>query len=203
LEANFGYFPCLPIDFLIDPTNAPHKGILKSHDVVQQIDTCLQIVRERLEDVQDQMAMAANEHRRAHSFRTGDKVLINTSKLPMSYANVQSSSRKLQHRFAGPFVLGKQYGEKAFEIVDFFSPWRLHNVFNVDRFKLDTADPSRPTPPPPPLRSTIHHGDEWEVAAILNQNRTTMRDLEYHLKWVGYEPTWERVMDLKGTVTNS
>jgi hypothetical protein len=96
-------------------------------------------------------------------------------------------------------VLGIQYGENAFEIVDFPSHWRLHNVFNVDRFKLYTADLSRPTPPRPPLRSTVRHTDEWEVEAILNHNGTTMRDLEYHIKWVGYEPTWEPVMDLKGT----
>jgi hypothetical protein len=26
-----------------------------------------------------------------------------------------------------------------------------------------------------------------------------MRDLEYKIKWVGYDPTWESIRELKGT----
>jgi hypothetical protein len=53
--------------------------------------------------------------------------------------------------------------------------------------------------PPPLLRSTLRQGDEWEVEAILGHNGSTMTDLEYCLKWLGYEPTWEPISDLKGT----
>jgi hypothetical protein len=100
------------------------------------------------------MAVAANEHHRQPNYRAGDKVLISTEKLPISYANIARSSRKLQHQFAGLFSLVRQYGDNTFEIPNFPLDWRLHNV-NVDRFKQYTADPMRPALPPPPLRSNI------------------------------------------------
>jgi hypothetical protein len=93
--ADLSYIPRLPIDFLIDPTSACHKGTLEAHNFIQKIDTHLRIVREHLEEAQDQMATAANEHRRAHSFLRGDKILINTLKFLMSLANIRSSSWKL------------------------------------------------------------------------------------------------------------
>jgi hypothetical protein len=75
----------------------------------------------------------------------------------------------------------------------------MHNVFNIDQFKLYTIDPLRLTSSLQLLRSIVHHGNEWELEAILNHNGIMIKDLEYHVKWVRYEPTWEPVMDLKGT----
>jgi hypothetical protein len=131
---------------------------------------------------------------------TWDKVFLDTTNLPIGYANVASTSRKLQHRFAVPFQLGKQHRDNAFRIEDILSHWRIHDVFNVDRFRLDTSDLSRAPKPPPPLRSTARKGEEWEVQEILNHRGAKMADLEYEIKWVGYdELTWEPIEYLKGT----
>jgi hypothetical protein len=53
LRADLGYIPPLPIDFLIDPTNACYKETLEGYNFKQQIDTSLQIMREHLNKVQD------------------------------------------------------------------------------------------------------------------------------------------------------
>jgi hypothetical protein len=45
-EANLDYVPCLLINFLIDLTQAHHKEAHKVGEFVQQIETCLGIIRE-------------------------------------------------------------------------------------------------------------------------------------------------------------
>jgi hypothetical protein len=69
----------------------------------------------------------------------------------------------------------------------------------MDRFKHYTTDVSRTYQPLPLLRSTARCGDEWEVEDILDHRGSTMRDLEYKVQWVGYDPTWKNITDLKGT----
>jgi hypothetical protein len=113
---------------------------------------------------------------------------------------VASTSRKLQHRFVGRSQLGKHHGDYAFRIEDIPGHWGIHDVFNVGRFRLDTSDLSRAQKPPPPLRSTARKGEEWVVQEILNHSGAKMADLEYEIKWVGYdESTWEPIEYLKGT----
>jgi len=130
--------------------------------------------------------------------------MIDTNKLPVQYANLSTaSSRKLQHKYAGPFTLGKQYGENAFEIVDIPRTWQVHNTLNVARFKHCRIDETRPQQPPPPLRSTAH-GQQWEVEAIRAHRGSAVRDLQYEVKWTGYpetENTWEPLTCLKSTCT--
>lgn len=98
----------------------------------------------------------ANKRRIPHTFETGDEVLLDTSKLPIGYANVGvgGTSGKLQQRYAGPFTLGRQYSENAFELIGIPRSWRVHTTFNVSRFKPCTIDKNRPQAPPPPLRSS-------------------------------------------------
>lgn len=124
------------------------------------------------------MATDVNEYRGPHTFRTGDQVLINMAKLPIRYTNVSSTSRKLQHRNAGPFTLSIQFGVNTFEIIDFLSHWMLHNIFTVDRFKAYTMNRTRSMQPSPSLRFTVLHGDESEVEAILDHRGTTIGTLE-------------------------
>jgi hypothetical protein len=88
---------------------------------------------------------------------------------------VSSAFRNLQHRFVGPFALGKQHGLNAFEIEDLLVHWNLHNIFNVDRFKRHTSDQNRPQQPPPPMRSTSRSDDEWEVEEILDHRGSTCK----------------------------
>ena len=151
-------------------------------------------LRESLEQAQSAQVHEANKHRTRHDFTPGDKVMIDTSKLPVQYANLSTtSSRKLQHKYAGPFTLGKQYGENAFEVTDIPRAWQVHNTFNVSRFKHCRIDESRTQQPPPPLRSTAT-GQHWEVEAIRSHKGSTLRDLQYEVKWTGYpedENTWE------------
>jgi len=112
--------------------------------------------------------------------------------LPIGYTNVTGTANdsnnlpKFQHPYAGPFKLLKKAGEKAF-VLDIPAHWRLHPVFNVAQLKPSRVDRSHEQPSLPPLcsKATI----EYEVETIREHQSTTVRDLEYLVKWVGYNNT--------------
>jgi Chromo (CHRromatin Organisation MOdifier) domain len=156
-----------------------------------------------MEETQLAMVTEANEHRQPHPFRIDDSVFLDTRLLPVGYANVNSAandsanSRKFQHPYAGPFTILKMAGENAC-VLDIPEHWRLHPVFNVSRLKLSKVDRTREHPPPPPLHSTATV--EYEVKSICEHRGTTVRDLEYLVKWIGYtEATWEPLENLRGS----
>jgi len=156
-----------------------------------------------MEETQLSMVTEANEHRQPHPFRIGDSVFLDTRILPVGYANVNptandsANSRKFQHLYAGPFTILRMAGENTC-VLDIPAHWRLHPVFNVGQLKLSKIDRTCEHPPPPPLRSTVTV--EYEVESIHEHRGTTVRDLEYLVKWVGYmEATREPLANLRGS----
>jgi len=156
-----------------------------------------------MEETQLSMVMEANEHRQPHPFRIGDWVFLDTCLLPVGYANVNptandsANSRKFQHPYAGPFTILRTAGENAC-VLDIPAHWRLHPVFNVARLKLSRVDRIHEHPPPPPLWSTATV--EYKVESIREYCGTTIRNLEYLVKWVSYtDATWEPLTNLRGS----
>jgi hypothetical protein len=200
-EADLGFTPRLPLDVIAQQSTPPHA---EAQSFAERMKAVLMQLRDALEHAQSAQVDEANKHRAPHDFKPGDKVMIDTSKLPVQYANLSTaSSRKLQHKYAGPFTLGKQYGENAFEIVDIPRAWRVHNTFNVSRLKHCRIDETRFQQPPPPLRSTTRD-QQWEVEAIRTHKGNTVRDLQYEVKWTGYPETdnaWEPLANLRTTST--
>jgi len=91
----------------------------------------------------------------------------------------------------------KKVGENAF-VLDIPAHWRLDPVFNISHLKPSKVDRSQEHPPPPPLRSTA--AVEYEVEAIREHRGSTVRDLEYLVKRVGYtDATWEPLANLRGS----
>jgi hypothetical protein len=201
-EVDIGYVPGLPLDIIAAATP---RTLPKSNDISSEAEPFARTlqnkarrIRDRLDMVQEGMIELANRKQRSQDFRTGDKVLLDTGNLSIGYANLAGSLRKLQHRLAGPFGLGRQYGDNTFQLEDIPSHWKIHDVFNVDRFRRDTSDMSRSQQPPPPLRSTARCGADWEVEQIPKHYGTKMTDLEYKIKRVGYdESMWEPIDSLR------
>jgi len=200
-EADIGYIPRLPLDLLAPGPRTPVSG--PGTEYTERLVKILRMLRERMEETQLSMVTEANEHRQPHPFRIGDSVFLDTRLLPVGYANVNptandsANSRKFQHPYAGPFTILRMAGENAC-VLDIPAHWRLHPVFNVGRLKLSRVDRTREHPPPPPLHSTATV--EYEVESIHKHRGTTVRDLEYLVKWVGYtEATWEPLANLRGS----
>jgi len=75
----------------------------------------------------------ANRHRREHDFQQGDKVMISTKNLPVTYGNYTTRNqhrRTLQHKYIGPFELRERRGENDFDVL-LPSHWQLARTFNV------------------------------------------------------------------------
>jgi len=200
-EADIGYIPKLPLDLLAPGPRTPNSR--PGTEYAERLVKILRMLRERMEEAQLTMVTEANEHHQPHPFRIGDSVFLDTCLLPVGYANVNSTandsanSRKFQHLYAGPFTILRSAGENAF-VLDIPAHWRLHPVFNVVRLKLSRVDRTCKHPPPSPLRSTATV--EYEVESIREHRCTTVRDVEYLAKWVGYvDPTWEPLANLRGS----
>jgi len=131
-----------------------------------------------------------------HNFSVGDSVFLNTKNLPIGYANDDPHRRKLQHPYAGPFKLIERIGDNAFRL-DIPTHWPLHDVFNVDRFKRNDVDNSRPILPPPPLRTTKGGKVEFEVDKIIDEKKDEHGMQLYHVLWFGGDTTWEPESHMK------
>jgi hypothetical protein len=66
----------------------------------------------------------------------------------------------------GPFTLGNQHGEKAFELDDILDHLRIPKTFNVSLFKWCKIDDTRPQVPPPPVRVAKSRALEYEIKRI-------------------------------------
>jgi len=172
-------------------------------EYAERLIKILRMLRERMEETQLTTGWEANEHRQPHPFRVRDLVFLDTRLLPVGYANVNSTandtvnSRKFQHPYADQFTILKSASENAF-VLDIPAHWRLHPVFNVARLQLSKVDKTCEHTPPPPLGATATV--EYEVESICEHRGTTVRDLEYLVKWVGYaDPTWELLANLRGS----
>jgi len=156
-----------------------------------------------MQETQLTMVSQVNDHCQPHPFCVGDSVFLDTRLLPVSYANVNSTandnvnSRKFQHPYTSPFTILKSAGENAF-VLNIPAHWRLRPDFNIVHLKLLKVNKTREHPSPPPLRSTAII--EYEVESICEHRGTTVRDLEYLVKWVSYaDPTWEPLANLRGS----
>jgi len=200
-EVDIGYIPRLPLDLLAP---GPRTPVLRpGMEYAERLVKILQMLCERMEEAQLTMVMEANEHRQSHPFHIGDSVFLDTRLLPVSYTNVNSTandsanSRKFQHLYAGSFTILKSAGENGF-VLNIPAHWRLHPVFNVTRLKILRVNRTREHPPPLPLCPTTTV--EYEVESIRKHRGTTVQDLEYLVKWVGYiDPTWEPLANLRGS----
>jgi 3-polyprenyl-4-hydroxybenzoate decarboxylase len=178
LDEELGYVAQMPLDIIAATTsaNSTRQG---GQQVVNFATTMADILAQLKDRLLAQAAQAAeaNKKRQPHNFQMGDRVMINTRNMPLSYGAAalgtktnQSGarlSRALQQQYAGPYTLGKQRGNgNFFEIADMPQHLRIHKTFNVSKFKRCTIEESRLQDPPPPIRVTKSGKVEQGVEAI-------------------------------------
>ena len=205
-EADLGYTPRMPMDVMVPAAGKPRPGggtqavtfATRMADIVQELV-------HNLKTAQEAYMREANKTRQPHNFQPGDKIMLNTRNLPLTYGNADTNaanarlSRALQQRYVGPYTLGRKFGENAFELVDIPDHLRVHRTFNVNLFKRYTIDETREQAPPPPIR-VLRSGDaEYEVEAIRAWRLVGKSNLQFLMVWKGYPPeaaTWEPLRNL-------
>jgi hypothetical protein len=179
----------------------PHSGstdrVQATEDFFREIANNVKIATDNLLHAQAQQAKYANQNRREEEFKEGDQVLLSTANFTLG-AQKGRPSKKLQHRFAGPFKILKKISSVAYKL-ELPPSTRMHPVFHVSLLKPYQEDQFSRQPPPPPPIVTDDGITEHEVERILDK-KVKWRTTYYLVKWAGYpehEATWEKAGDCK------
>ena len=136
----------------------------------------------------------ANKSRRDVTFQIGDQVLLSSNHINLA-SQALRPTKKLQHRFLGPYTITQKISPVAYKL-QLPESLRIHPVFHVSLlrpYKDPSTFPDRPLPTPPPPPVTIDNTPEYVVEKILD-HRIYRRRPEYLVKWAGYpdhDASWE------------
>lgn len=189
-----------------DPWN-PYTSLFQIPDQTPSVTDFLKSISNGIQTAKDALTLAkanqernANRHRRDVEYHVGDQVLLNSNHINLA-SQALRPSKKLQHRFIGPYQITAKVSPVAYKL-ELPSDLRIHPVFHVSLLR-HYQDPTKiehrtiGTPPPPAI--TIEDHQEYEVERILDQ-RTRFHRKEFLVKWVGYpdyDATWEPESNLK------
>lgn len=201
---NYGYHPQTTTTVSLPDIDLPMLS-----RVFHDLDQTLLDIKKYLTAAQDRQKAYADTKRRAHSFKEGQLVLLNSENLTF-----RGGVPKLHPKFIGPFKILKMYpvqnpGDppKPFTAAKLELPAsypRLHPTFHVSLLKpFHSGKSFKPLPPPP----TVVDGEPYyKVHQILGHRTRTIRStnrrskkkhtsiIEYLLEWEGYDPShnsWE------------
>jgi hypothetical protein len=183
-----------------DPWN-PYASLANIPDQVPAASEFMTSLSNGIKIAKDALALAkanqernANQSRRELEFNVGDRVLLNSYHVNLA-SQALRPSKKLQHRFIGPYTITTKISPVAYKL-ELPANLHIHPVFHVSLlrpYQDPTVIDHRPIPTPPPPAMTIEDHIEYEVDYILDQ-RTRFRHTEFLVKWMGYpehDATWE------------
>lgn len=153
-----------------------------------------QFLREEVSKANEAAASSFNRHHLpTPSYNKGDMVWLNAK-----HIKTKRPTKKLDHRFLGPFEIDKKISSHAYRL-KLPADARIHDVFHVELLEpvIDNQIPDRIQSPPPAVE--IEGEEEYEVEAILDHkhDRRFSKPLRYLVKWLGYnDTTWEPVDNL-------
>jgi hypothetical protein len=183
-----------------DPWN-PYSSLTTVPDQVPAAADFMTTLSSNIKIATDALTLAkahqeknANKSRRDVLFEVGDQVLLNSHHVHLA-SQALRPSKKLQHRFIGPYPIISKVSPVAYKLA--LPPdLRIHPVFHVSLLRPylapDTVAHRSPPVEPPPAISVDDHL-EYEVEYILDV-RSRYRRREFLVKWVGYpvhDATWE------------
>src|SRR3954470_10517443 len=183
-----------------DPWN-PYSSLTTVPDQVPAAADFMTTLSSNIKIATDTLTLAkahqeknANKSRRDVLFEVGDQVLLNSHHVHLA-SQALRPSKKLQHRFIGPYPIISKVSPVAYKLA--LPPdLHIHPVFHVSLLRPylapDTVAHRSPPIEPPPAISVDDHL-EYEVEYILDV-RSRYRRREFLVKWVGYpvhDATWE------------
>ena len=116
-------------------------------------------------------------------YKVGDLVLLSLKNFKQ-----KRLSKKLSHKYGGPFRMKKPIGKQAYRLV-LPTAWQIHNIFHIsylEPYQERTGSDEATLIPPPDL---IDDSEEDEVEEIL-EKRSRKGELQYLVKWKGWGPEY-------------
>ncbi|GLB41135.1 putative retrotransposable element tf2 155 kda protein type 1-like [Lyophyllum shimeji] len=187
--------------FMLDTGRNPRMGfeprpLNSNNETANEFFERMKLAQEEakaaLAKAKDDMARYYDQRRiPAPGYKPGDRVYLDASDIQTT-----RPSKKLSHRYLGPYTIERQVGPLAYKLRLPRSMSRLHPVFNAVKLRLAPPDPipgRRARPPPPP---TLIDDEEWFDVEDILDSRFFRRKLQYKVKWKGYgyeDASWEPV----------
>src|SRR5690349_20952584 len=165
-----------------------------SHDFLEEISNATKIDHDALVLAKANQERNANKSRRDVQFEVNDQALLSSSHINLA-SQAKRPSKKLQHRFIGPYQIIQKISPVAYKLA-IPDTLKIHPVFHVSILRPYTDPDSithRSPSSPPPAPISIQDHDEFEVERILD-HRKQHNHQEYLVKWVGYpdhDASWE------------
>ena len=135
---------------------------------------------ERLRRANDSQAKHYNKLHKEQTYKVGDLVMLATKNLKQ-----KRPSKKLSHKFIGPFRIVDKVGAQAYRLL-LPSTFRIHNTFHVsllEPYRLrDCADASEVFMQAPEL---IDDEELWEVEEIVDKVKNK-QGVWFKVKWTGW-----------------
>ena len=183
-----------------DPLN-PYSSITKipdhipaTHDFLEEMSNATKIAHDALVLAKANQEKNANKSRRDVQFQIDDQVLLSSAHINLA-SQALRPSKKLQHRFIGPYKIIQKTSPVAYKL-DLPDNLKIHPVFHVSilrPYRPPSTIEHRNPPILPPEPVTIDDNIEYEVEQILD-HRKRHNHQEYLVKWVGYpdhDASWE------------
>jgi len=173
---NYGRHPTTPANISVPVRGLPSKSkAAVIHEALRHAKACIK-------DAQHLMAKYANQKRRGVSFALGDFVLLHSKNLRLTF----DGSKKLMHRYFGPFEIVSKVGPVAYEL-KIPASMQMHDVFHVSLLKLYRRGDQLSVPPPALLPDG---GTEFEVHDIIGHEKNG-DSYDFLVCWKGPDPdTW-------------
>lgn len=162
--------------------NTPESKYETVNEFKERMATSLDEAKSALAKAKDEMAKYYNRRREpTPEFQPGDKVYLDASDIKTT-----RPSRKLAHRYLGPYEVERAVGSNAYRLKLPRSMKALHPVFNVVKLMAAPPDPISGRHPNPPPDPEIVEGEEHhEIEEIIN-SRIYRNKVQYLVKWKGY-----------------
>jgi deoxyuridine 5'-triphosphate nucleotidohydrolase len=194
-ELNYGWHPTIPATLL---NQAPASQVPATDKFLRNLQDLNKYAREAIAEAQRRQKEYADQSRKEDTFQINDMVLLSTKNITLDSQSGRPS-KKLQQRFIGPYRISLVVSPVAYKL-ELPQTLKIHPVFHVSLLRPyhppDQVPHRQISPPPPPV--IVGNEEEYEVEKILDK-RTRRRQLQYLVKWKGYEEydaTWEPVCNL-------
>ena len=146
------------------------------------IQGTIECARHALQNTRTQMAKYADRSRsEAPRYKKNGPVMLSKRNL-----KIKRPSKKLDHKFIGPFQVEKVVSPSAIRLT-LPQGWRTHPTFHMSELEPFISG-SRPTPDCEKILrqvSDLETEEEYDVKAIMGSIIRKRRIL-YHVKWLGY-----------------
>ena len=188
----YGYHPEIRWEVEDD---SPEGKVPSANDRVRQLQAARDDAAERLNAAVAAQTKHYNKTHQPQSYKVGDLVMLATKNLKQ-----KRPSKKLSHKFVGPFRIVDIVGAQAYRLL-LPSKYRIHNTFHVSLLEpyhlRDCGNADEVFMQAPEL---IDDDELWEVEEIVDKVKNR-EGVWYKVKWTGWGEEYNQWLpdeELKG-----